>query len=171
MKTLYLLRHAKADASSATGRDRDRALSEEGRNAAMGMGAYFRANGHACDAVLCSAAQRTRETLALMLPEAAQVFVEEGLYMAEDAEMLTRIGMLDNAFGSALLVAHNPGIGELAALLAAEAHDSKTRELHGRLYEGYPTGALTVLRFRGKSWNSVKAGRGELLDFMRPRDL
>ncbi len=171
MKTLYLLRHAKAEAASMSKRDVERGLADQGRSDAGRMGVYFQAKGYACDGVLCSTARRTRETQALMMPQTMRVTFEEGLYLAEDAALLQRVCSLSDSQSAVLLIGHNPGIGELAGLLTAFAQDERSRQLRGRLGAGFPTCALAVVGFQAEKWVDVKAGGGALIDFMRPRDL
>ena len=66
--------------------------------------------------VLCSPATRTRETLdairvALGGPE---VRFEERLYAASDDELLDALRGVDPGVGSVLVIAHNPGLEDLA---------------------------------------------------------
>src|SRR5262249_20263768 len=62
MKTLYLLRHAKAEPGGPELTDTARPLSARGREACPRMGAYMRRCGYDPALVLCSASHRTRET-------------------------------------------------------------------------------------------------------------
>jgi phosphohistidine phosphatase len=64
---LLLLRHAKSDWSGSCG-DHDRPLAPRGRKAAPRMGPFMRKKGYVPAAVLCSTAERTKETLELLLP-------------------------------------------------------------------------------------------------------
>ena len=68
MKTLFLLRHAKSSWSEPGLADFNRPLNERGRRAAPLIARYLAHCDLLPDLILCSAALRTRETLALMLP-------------------------------------------------------------------------------------------------------
>ena len=65
---------------------------------------------------------RTRQTLAAILPalgDALQIRIERELYGAGAAQLLERLQRLPNRMSSAMLIAHNPGIQDLAVALAA----------------------------------------------------
>ncbi len=66
MKRLLLLRHAKSSWHDPSLADFDRPLNQRGRAAARMMGDYLVRKGLLPDLVLCSAAQRARETLAFI---------------------------------------------------------------------------------------------------------
>jgi phosphohistidine phosphatase len=64
-----------------------------------------------------------------------------------------------------LVIAHHPGLQELALDLARPA---PTRAL---LADRYPTGALATLEFSGDGWRALDRSTCELSGFMRPREL
>ena len=68
MLRLYLLRHAKSDWSGPGIADFDRPLSNRGFKAAPRMGRFMAEQGCTPERILCSAAMRTRQTLAAVLP-------------------------------------------------------------------------------------------------------
>ena len=113
------------------------------------MGRYLREQGIEPDLILCSSAKRARQTLKrLGLPDAR---IEPGLYGA-DAATLRRF-IPDAA--SVMLIGHNPGIHDLAVSLARSG--PRVPELAAK----FPTGALAT----------IELDTGELIDFVRPRDL
>jgi len=68
---------------------------------------------------------------------------------------------------SLLVIAHNPGLQELALELIAKAerHDRKALE------DNLPTSGLAVLDFAIDDWNEVSPQRGTLNRFVSPRIL
>ena len=113
MKTLFLLRHAKSSWSEPGLADFDRPLNERGRRAAPLIARHLARGGLLPDLILCSAALRTRETLALMLPGLARdavVRIESGLYGADAGTLLRRLERVEAAVDCILLIAHNPGL-------------------------------------------------------------
>lgn len=158
---LILIRHAKSDWGSPALPDHERPLNARGRLDAPRMGAWIAAQGASPDEVLCSDAVRTRATLDLMLPAfapAPRVSTRADLYHAEPEAMLKA---LSTATGATIaVVAHNPGIGALAALLARQAPD------HPR-WEDYPTSAVTILAFDGP----IAEAQGDVTAFAVPSDL
>src|SRR4051794_16751236 len=97
MKTLILMRHAKSAWDDPHHKDIDRPLSPRGRKVAPRMGEWLAGEGYKPHVVLCSSAQRTRETLDLIrphLPQSAKIEFAPTLYLAAPREMLTEIGKL-----------------------------------------------------------------------------
>ena len=66
--------------------------------------------------------------------------------------------------GTLLVVGHNPGLQELAAMLVASG-DIEARERLGR---AFPTSALVVIGFAVESWNGVHPRGGRLEHFLTP---
>ena len=161
MKTILLLRHAKSDWGDRDMADIDRPLNRRGQAAAPVMAAWIAEHGLSPDLVLCSTARRTRETLALVRPaltgDVPEV-LDEALYLAEVPVLLARLRGLDDAVGTVLVIAHNPGLEDLAAKLS---------DFAGTM----PTAGLVVLRFDVASWKQVAPGGGKLHAFVTPKGL
>jgi phosphohistidine phosphatase len=168
MHQLLLLRHAKSSWDEPKLADRDRPLNKRGRNAAAAMREAMRNLGLAPDVVLVSPARRTRETLAALEPWDDTPVVEplEQLYLAGARQLLEVLQNLSETVRSVMLVGHNPGMQELAALLIGQPTTDQAR----RLAEKFPTGALAEFAVRG-TWESLDAGGGQLVRFLTPRDL
>ena len=170
MRRLMLLRHAKSDWTGPRARDHERPLSARGREAAPRMGAYMARHALVPDLVIASTAARVGETLSLVLPAFAKqpkVLVDKRLYEAEGDALL---GVIKGAPGTAhslLLVGHNPGLAELAALLMASG-DVEARQ---RLIEKFPTAALAVIDFALDDWTKLHPKAGRLDRFVVPRTL
>ena len=170
MKTLILMRHAKSAWDDPQQKDIDRPLNGRGRKAAPQMGAWLAGAGYKPEVVLCSTAQRTRETLDLMkgsLPARVQTEFLQSLYMAAPREMLTEIGKVPAKAVTVMLLGHNPGIGSLAGLLAGSGESRALGNLHSK----FPTAAIAVLTFDVPQWSALAPGSGKLIAFQRPRDL
>jgi phosphohistidine phosphatase len=168
MKILYLLRHAKSSWADSGIGDLDRPLAPRGRRDAEKIAKHLRQQGIAPAIVLCSSARRARETLALVAPafgSATDQVVEEWLYAATAAELLSRLRRLPERTASAMIIGHNPALQNLAVTLVG----------HGawleRLREGFPTTALAVLRSPIANWRELALGDATLVDFVVPRQL
>lgn len=163
MKTLYILRHAKAAPEDRAG-DAERPLMKRGRKAAAAMGAYLAGLEPPPALVLCSTSLRTRETLDAILPELdnePQLFFEDVLYLASASRLLDRLQRLPEQAASVLLIGHNPGLHQLAVALATDA---------GELADGFPTAALAVLCVSGR-WSALCPRQAKLVDFKTPKSL
>lgn len=162
---LILTRHTKSDWDNPMDTDHQRPLNPRGRRAAPVIGAWLAMQGHIPSEALVSDATRTRQTWALLSPALdvkVPVRFERALYLA-GPDMLLRV--ISTARGPVVMViAHNPGIGELAAILAP------TRPDHSG-FGRYPTGATTVLEFDAGDWAKLPRQAARVLDFIVPRDL
>ena len=168
MHRLHLLRHAKADRDQP-GDDKERHLDRRGREAARRVGESLPAAIGPLDIVLCSSALRTRETAALALAGYAApppIRYEDALYLAGAAALLHRLRQLDETAGTVLVIGHNPGLHELAALLA-EPHSPHYRDLAGGKF---PTAARASLEI-DCSWARLDRGRHRLTDYVTAKSL
>lgn len=133
---LYLLRHAHAKPGGGGVVDAERPLSERGRREAAGVGSFLAARSRPPDQVLCSSARRAVETMQLAIAafsERPEVFVLDDLYQASAWKLFERArGAEAGDASTLLLVAHNPGIAELAARLAARGDPAGLQSLSSR---------------------------------------
>jgi phosphohistidine phosphatase len=157
MKTLLLLRHAKAEAEAARG-DKVRTLTARGCRDAATMGWYLRGRTHRPDRIMTSRARRARQTAAIVAAAAefrGPVRAKRGLYYATPAALLRRVRRLPKKATCVLLVGHNPDLEELAALLVGP----------GSPVPALPTAGLLRLDFDVPRWRDIRpatARGGEL---------
>jgi phosphohistidine phosphatase len=138
------------------------------------MGAYMRAKSYEPELVLCSTAERTKETLELVLPVLAgkpQIRYDRILYLAEWPVLLAEIRALASEASPLMVVGHNPGLEHLAIALALQAPGAAERGRLQKLAQKFPTAALAVLDFEIADWSALKPGLGRLVDYTRPKDL
>jgi phosphohistidine phosphatase len=167
MKKLLLLRHAKSSWDDPSLDDFDRPLATRGREAAPLVGGELARRDWAPEMVLVSRAVRTRQTWELVAAElGAKAAVEfaEGLYEASPQALLAEIGRTPEGVGTLMLIGHNPGLEELAKLLAAKDSDPDALK---RMREKFPTAALARFKFDGR-WSDLEAGTAKLTHFLQP---
>ena len=170
MRRLLLLRHAKAERSQPGGRDQDRVLADRGRADAAKLGAYLVRHAFVPDQAVVSTSTRTRETWALIaaaLDKGPTVEFEERIYEASPQAILDVIRETGPKVHTLLVIGHNPGLQELAAMLIASG-DVESRE---RLREEFPTSALAAISFAAADWSGVHPHGGRLEHFVTPRML
>ena len=138
MRELILLRHAHADSPAGVA-DPARPLSPTGRAEARDAGAWLRDHGLRPDRILCSPAQRTRETLAVLGEgfDGVETRIEDAIYGATPGTLAALVDAHADA-PVLLLVGHNPGLEELAALMASGQSGD---------HRGMPPGGVVVLEF------------------------
>ncbi len=168
-RDLFLVRHAKAGLSGGAQGDFGRPLNGRGRRAAVAVAAELARRGADPELILCSPAIRTRETLDRLLGQTAPppVMLEPALYLAEASALLARLRALPSTVQRAMLVGHNDGLAELAVTLATLGAPATLRSLRAK----YPAGAVAWLRLPLDDWSQLGRTRGELMAFIRPRDL
>jgi phosphohistidine phosphatase len=169
LKTLFLLRHADANAQTAGQDDIDRLLSDRGRGEAGGLPARFARHAAIPTHCICSAAHRAVETLDGLRaspewPRAGKVEIDPALYLAGTEALLERLGWIEDGVDRLLLVAHNPGIALLARTLA-KSGDAAALD---RLGEGFAPAALAVLEFDVDQWANIATKPGRLIDMSSP---
>lgn len=162
--TLILTRHAKSDWDDPRLDDHDRRLNPRGRDSAAAIGAWLKDRGHLPEQVQVSTAARAVETWTGMAPHLGtpEVSFHRRLYHPAPETMLAHLSRA--TAGTVLMLAHNPGIGALAASLIRRSPD------HPR-FADYPTAATLVVRFDAPGWVDIARGTGDVLDFTVPRDL
>lgn len=169
-KTLYILRHAKAQEAVAGQDDHVRQLNERGIRAAKDMGKYLFKQKIQPDKVLCSSAVRTTETL-LKVEEAylqpLPTEYTEKLYLASGNAMLTLISGIPDNILKLMLVGHNPGMHQLVLKLARTGSE----KLLDKLAEKFPTCAFAEIDLGKIDWRDIGRTRGNLKNFVTPKTL
>jgi phosphohistidine phosphatase len=170
MRRLLLFRHAKAEQSEPGMEDRARKLMERGRRDAAKVGAYMASHGLVPDQVITSPSSRTLETWksaapAFRSPPGATVV--ERLYDATVQSILTSIKETVSGTHTLLVVAHNPGLHDVAVTLIASG-DVQARE---RLREKLPTSGLVIIDFAFDDWSKLHPQCGRLERFVTPKSL
>jgi phosphohistidine phosphatase len=151
-RVVFVLRHAKSSWSDPGIADHDRPLSGRGRRSATAVAASFLADQLQPQLVLCSSAERARQTLAPLrkvLPPDTPILIESGLYLATADALLERLRSLDDGVRRVLLVGHNPGLQDLVRALAGPTVLGPA---------GLPTAALVAIRVKAPKWSALGAG-------------
>ena len=160
MKTLYLLRHAKAEYGED---DFERGLSSRGENDALRMGRALKERGVKPDIIHCSSSVRTRRTIEILLPllgiEAGRVSYEDDLYLAAPDTLAELVVNLDDRYESVLICGHNPGLEYIAAFYL------------GTDFEKFPTCAFREIRYKAKSWTFAAPETVEKTVVLFPKSL
>jgi phosphohistidine phosphatase len=162
MKTLYLLRHAKSSWAIPGQKDFDRPLNGRGMRDAPAMGARMCEHGFEVDLVVSSPAVRALSTAYAVCAELGlspdSIVQDRQIYLAGSAKLLQLISLFDESKHSALIVAHNPALTDLANELARASIDN------------IPTSGLVSIALPIQYWAEVLPGVGKVLDFDFPKN-
>lgn len=119
MLQLNLIRHAKTETQSNSGRDFDRELLPKGRKQAEILAAFLQENGIQLGNIFCSTAARTKETAAFITDTTAcHIDFFDELYLASCSEIKQFIAQQNDQ--TITIIGHNEGISELASILSGE---------------------------------------------------
>jgi phosphohistidine phosphatase len=160
VKTLLIVRHAKSSWGDPGLDDHERPLNARGLRDAPEMGRRLRERGIMPDVIRSSTAVRARSTAALIaeqlqLPPEV-VVLDERLYGSSPETIMSIVAELDPGVAVAMVVAHDPGLSELAF------------ELSGTI-EHMPTCAIAEFTFEVADWPAVVGAEPAAVRFDAPR--
>ena len=162
MKTLLVIRHAKSSWSDPGLDDHERPLNKRGRRDGPRMGRLVRQYGLTPDLVISSDAVRARltaEAVAAAAHYAGEIQLDQHLYMAGPADIISVLRTVPGNAETVMIVGHNPGLEELIEHLT-------------RMPQELPTAALAQIVLPIDRWRDLKlTTRGRLLGQWRPKEL
>lgn len=162
MKTLLILRHAKSSWDNANLADHDRPLNERGKQDAPRMGRLLRDEELVPDVIITSSAERalaTAEAVAVSSGYEAEITVTRRFYHADPEAYLETLRDLPDAYESALVIGHNPGLEALVEAVTGQS-------------ERMSTATLAHVRLPIIQWAELtEETEGELINLWRPREL
>jgi phosphohistidine phosphatase len=170
MLRLLLLRHAKSSWANPGQSDFDRPLNARGRDSAPLIGRYIAEAGFAPQRILCSSAQRARETVALILPGISadmDVTFSRKLYVADGEGYLLAAREAGGTALTLMIVGHNPAMEDVALVLAPIGDADALARMRGK----FPTGGLAVIEFEAPHWTDIGPGAGRLTGFHTPKSI
>jgi phosphohistidine phosphatase len=170
-RRLIVLRHAKSAWPDGVP-DHDRPLAPRGRRDAPAAGRWLRKSGLVPDRVICSTAERARQTWQLAeekLGARPETVFDERVYGATSAELLDLARQAPAAVRTLLIVGHDPAMHELTLDLADGQPGDEGSDALDRVQVKFPTAAIAVLEFTG-AWSRLGPGQARLADFAVPSE-
>lgn len=158
MKTLLLIRHAKAEQGS-TFADFERPLKPRGIDDATMIAKRLKSKGIIPQVIVSSPALRTLSTAEVFSHQLAVpggILTNKAIYEASDAALFNIITDLPNEYDFVALVGHNPGIAQILQYLSGE-------------YKDVPTCTVALLQFEADDWKEVSGESGELVLYEEPK--
>lgn len=156
MLTLHLIRHAKTQQGSESGKDIDRQLMDKGIAQANLLGNYLQSHHISLGKILCSTSIRTRQTQAIISQHLAEHPVTD---YRKDLYHADLQGILQELAGETLktltLIGHNNGISDFVTYCTGEFHAMQTCE-------------IITLNFPFDDWEMISKGTGTIALRYRP---
>jgi len=142
-KTIFLLRHGKADWDLAAAKDIDREVLLEGINRTTQVAQYLKENNVKIDLVISSPAIRAIQTANIIKEELnlPDIIIENKLYPCEGDGIFNTIIEQNDNINNILIVGHNPGITYFA------------REYMYADIDNIPTSGAVGCKYFTKSWS------------------
>ena len=161
-RTLFLVRHAKASRDDPDLPDRARPLTKRGTRNAAAMARRVAQRPDLPELIVSSPARRARRTAEAMAAacelELESLVVDERLYDATAEDLLEVIRALAPRLARVMLVGHNPGMTDVANVLAGV--DIAT----------IPTCGIAELRLEAGAWSDAGEGTATLIALDSPKD-
>ncbi len=162
MKTLIIIRHAKAE-TTFTLNDFERSLNDRGKADAPVMAKRLHKKLK-IDAFVSSPAKRTKKTAAFFCEaygrDEKDIIYVSALYQAPASVFFEVVSELDDQFNSAALFAHNPGITNFANELIPEAK-----------LDNMPTCSIFAVQVDVDHWSAFGKAKREFLFFDFPKNV
>lgn len=148
--TLLIFRHAKSDFDAPS--DHQRVLTDHGIQQAKFMGELLNEKGIYPDLVVCSSADRAKQTMNLAMAAGeweCDSTVIDALYNTTTEVVLELLKQLTDMDKTVMLVGHEPTWAELATLLTGEALS-------------FNTAGICHITFDISHWKDIQAKSGVL---------
>jgi phosphohistidine phosphatase len=124
MKTLLILRHAKATSKGHNLSDHERPLDELGKDDALRMGKLIKDKDIIPSFIISSTALRAKTTAEIVAKGCSyegDIVLDHSLYEAKPKDYLSILGTLSDRHNTVLIVGHNPVIEETIQMLTDSA--------------------------------------------------
>ena len=125
MKTLLILRHAKAVPKDPNLSDHDRPLDELGKDDALHMGKLMKDKDIIPSSIISSSALRAKTTAELVAKGCSyqgDIVLNPSLYEAKSKDYLGLLETLSDRYNSILIVGHNPTVQDTIQMLTDSSH-------------------------------------------------
>ena len=162
MKRLLIMRHAKSSWKDTDLTDHERPLKKRGKNDAHRMGKLLKSKKIVPDLIICSTAQRARETAEILsgsMKFTNKIKYTDALYMAEPGDILNSVSEMGKKYKTVMTIGHNPGSEALVQILTGKV-------------ESLPTASIAYITAKIDGWADIgKSENVKLKNLWRPKDI
>jgi len=160
MKTLLIMRHAKAETPPDYPSDFERPLADRGRKDACFTGNLFKSKNIVPDMIISSPAKRaikTAELFAENIGFTEKIVQNKDFYEAYMEDILSVLKTVPENINTLMIVGHNPTWENLASRLTGE-------------YVSMPTCAVAIIDFKKEKWSEITFKTCTLSELFKPKD-
>jgi phosphohistidine phosphatase len=162
-RTLYVVRHAKAEDRATFMNDHDRNLLPEGIMAAARVGRYLAENGIVANRLISSTANRAKDTAKVIAEQLGvspdTVELDEKLFEGGPKAYLAAVNSLPDTCESVMLFGHNPDVSYFTEYLTHQNVGSMSK------------GSIVAITFDNLRWAEVSGRTGFLQFYVTPKEL
>lgn len=161
MKTLVIIRHAKAEESHGEA-DSKRKLTERGVRDAGLMAKRLLDKGYKINKIFSSPAIRTRETTAVFAKvyqvEEEDIKYFDNLYLGDTLQITEAVNWLQKNIDTLAVVGHNPGVTNFV------------NDVTGSDIDALPTSGVAVIKADCDDWQQFNEAEKTLIEILTPKD-
>lgn len=158
-RTLYLIRHSYAEEPNGN-QDKERSLTLEGQSTVRALGRYLINQKFNPDVILCSSAERTRETAINLVEELEMseqtITYSSTIYEASVRELLEIVNNIKEGNKEVVIIGHNPTITFFGEFLTGASIGNMQ-----------PSSVVTI-RFDTAKWNEISQSSGIFVSYYHP---
>jgi len=162
LKTLYLLRHAKAENQDLRKNDHERLLIDKGIRHAEKMAKLLKSFRFSPEAIYSSSAVRAQHTAKIFAEQLGlndRLSIDDIFYSASQQIYLQKLQKLPDDLSSVMIVGHNPVLEDLLVTLTSRS------PFHCKM----PTGAIASVHFHVSLWSEIRPATGILRMLLYPK--
>lgn len=160
MKTLYIVRHAKASKEPGFESDHERPLTERGKTDAKLVAQTLRKEKWVPSFCVASTAKRAQKTARIFHEEwgiSQKLELESSIYEASVSDLIHVVRSLPEKENKVAIFGHNPGFTGLIGALSQH------------FIEHLPTSGVAIVEFKIDTWKLVGSQPGKLVRFVHPK--
>jgi len=174
MRHLILMRHAETGMPPIGAPDKERPITMRGQQEAASQATLLISKQLAPDQTLYSSAKRTKATWDMVKSQMREHlpfdFKETGydaLYNASQDTLLKHITAVSENIDVLMVVAHNPGIHELAQKLSSPTSGRAHSSLAMEVQMVFPPASLVIFEVDSLGWHDVSQSTATLVHFSK----
>lgn len=160
MKTLFIVRHAKASKEPEFHIDHERPLTERGKSDAKLVAQTLKKEKWVPEFCIASTARRAQKTARIFHEEwgiQKELELETLIYEASVSDLIHVLRALPDSEKKVAIFGHNPGF---TGLIGALSHS---------FVEHLPTSGVAIIEFKLDTWKMIGSQTGKLVRFVHPK--